>query len=326
MPFFPWKAGLLGWPRVHLLEIHDQEWCPQLVRHYVQASLHFVWTALGLYHVVIPELAGAMAECGADSIVDVCAGGGGPLPAVVATLSKVMGKPITGRFSDLFPNVEQWSHLTRDSDALSFEPNPVDATDFPASLSQSNRIRTMFACFHHFQPELAAAMLQDAVDKRQGIFVAELTHRSLFGVCWWFFVCCFSVVSWLFLRPFSWLVALFSITGWLPVVGVFDGVVSCLRTYTVDELRAMAHGLRDSDAFEWRIGERYLPWWPVPATYLVGVPKAPGKRAGAGGSTAEKAPAAAGDAKAGDEVEDKGVSAGGGGGRSNRTRRGGNRR
>jgi hypothetical protein len=74
-----------------------------------------------------------------------------------------------------------------------------------------------------------------------------------------------------FIRPFRWSRLLWTyLPPVLPLVGAFDGVVSCLRTYSPAELRELLHGL---DTFAWQVGETRSPWSPLVVTYLVGVPK-----------------------------------------------------
>ena len=56
----------------------------------------------------------------------------------------------------------------------------------------------------------------------------------------------------------------------LPLLGTFDGVVSCLRAYSPQELRGLVDGL---DSYEWDIGEIRGGWSPLRGTYVIGVPK-----------------------------------------------------
>ena len=56
---------------------------------------------------------------------------------------------------------------------------------------------------------------------------------------------------------------------------LFDGMVSCLRTYTPDELRALA-AESTPDGYAWEAGE--VGDGPIPVTYLVGVAVAPDER------------------------------------------------
>ncbi len=57
----------------------------------------------------------------------------------------------------------------------------------------------------------------------------------------------------------------------VPLVSFFDGLVSCLRTYSVQELRELSEGL-DAKDYQWEIGERKSTAGPIPITYLIGVP------------------------------------------------------
>jgi len=57
----------------------------------------------------------------------------------------------------------------------------------------------------------------------------------------------------------------------VPLVLLFDGIVSCLRTYSPPELRELTNGLGDC-RYHWSIGcvKRGRRWLPI--TYLVGYP------------------------------------------------------
>jgi hypothetical protein len=57
----------------------------------------------------------------------------------------------------------------------------------------------------------------------------------------------------------------------VPLVSLLDGLVSCLRTYSVQELRQLTEGLDVKD-HQWEIGEVKSTAGPIPITYLIGVP------------------------------------------------------
>ena len=62
----------------------------------------------------------------------------------------------------------------------------------------------------------------------------------------------------------------------LATVLMIDGIVSVLRTHTVEELKAMVSKLEGSDTYEWKVGaspiSSYLPrLWVAP--YIIGIPK-----------------------------------------------------
>jgi hypothetical protein len=148
----------------------------------------------------------------------------------------------------------------------------VDARAVPKEL---DGFRTLFAAFHHFRPDEAEAILRDAVRQRQGIAILEPTQRSVRAVA----LACF---SWLFvmllspgIRPvrpgrlvLTYLIPL------IPLLVTFDGVVSCLRSYTPDELGALARAC--GGGYDWEIGEARYPGFPIPVTYAIGVPRREG--------------------------------------------------
>ena len=52
----------------------------------------------------------------------------------------------------------------------------------------------------------------------------------------------------------------------LPLIVLFDGIVSCLRTYSPDELVASL----DAPSYTWEIGTESVRGAPVSLTYLIG--------------------------------------------------------
>ncbi|NOT61867.1 MAG: class I SAM-dependent methyltransferase, partial [Acidobacteria bacterium] len=75
-----------------------------------------------------------------------------------------------------------------------------------------------------------------------------------------------------FIRPFRWTRLLWTyLLPVVPLVVVFDGVVSVLRSYTVAELQAFAAELSGS-GYEWDVGETAAQGWRAPVTYLIGYP------------------------------------------------------
>jgi hypothetical protein len=82
--------------------------------------------------------------------------------------------------------------------------------------------------------------------------------------------------TWLFVpfrRPFRWsrLVWTYLIPV-IPLVLFFDGLVSCLRAYSVRELHQMTSEL-ESSGYRWEIGEKAGGWLHLRITYLIGRPQ-----------------------------------------------------
>jgi hypothetical protein len=127
----------------------------------------------------------------------------------------------------------------------------------------------VFTAFHHFPPPMARRVLADAVEKRSGIAVFESTSRDARTLVVMVLV---PLMVWLttpFIRPFRWSRLLLTyVLPVIPLIALFDGVVSALRTYTPDELRALADSADAGGVYTWTAGE--AGGGPIPMTYLVG--------------------------------------------------------
>ncbi len=182
-------------------------------------------------------------------------------------------EPIAIRLTDKYPNAEAFRQLEATAPTqLSFYAEPVDATSVPAEL---RGFRTLFSSFHHFAPEQARALLQDAVNKGEGIGIFEATHRSVPALIVMLLVPLMVLIFTPFIRPFrlSRLLWTYVIPA-VPLFVLFDGIVSCLRTYTPTELRALVAGLSPAaNEYCWEIGEEKPKRGGLPVTYLIGYPK-----------------------------------------------------
>jgi hypothetical protein len=102
--------------------------------------------------------------------------------------------------------------------------------------------------------------------------VFEIARRAPFEIAVVAFTWLGTLVSVPFMRPWRWSRLLWTyLPPALPLVGTFDGIVSCLRTYSDAELRDLVRGL---DTYDWDIGDFRGRWSPLRGTYLIGVPNA----------------------------------------------------
>lgn len=233
--------------RLHLVEVHDLPSCPPSLRDALTDFLAFTVNLVGAYDPVGPLLRGALGRTKARRIVDLCSGAGGPWNR----LGPRIGVPVV--LTDLYPHGDG---VLR-----------VDARDVPPRL---DGFRTIFTAFHHFRPAEARAILEDAVRHGQGIGVFEIARRAPLEIA----VIAFTWLGTLglvpFIRPWRWSRVLWTyLPPVLPLVGTFDGIVSCLRTYSVAELKGLVRGL---DTYEWNIGSFPIPRTPLRGTYLIGIP------------------------------------------------------
>ena len=248
-----------GW-----FEIHDQAWFPAFLRDLVTDALEAIWNQNRTYHPIAARLRDAVRRSGAERILDLCSGGGGPWAGLLAEVAG--GGPLTVCFTDFYPNARLLSRAA--GRGLTAWPASVDARHVPAEL---RGFRTIFSSFHHFDPEAARSMLADAFERREGIAVFEGATRSawtLFALTAVPFLALRAAVT---ARTFRWDRIFWScVIPVVPAVLWIDGIFSCLRSYSLEDLRELTAGLSAPD-YEWQIGDQR--GGRVAIRFLIGTPR-----------------------------------------------------
>ena len=255
--------------RIHLFELEDQTWFPAQIRDAGTDFVRFISEVGNPYLPIVARLKNVLIKTDSRKILDLCSGGGGPLVGIREQLVET-GCEVSVTLSDKFPNRPALEYMCqRSGGGIDFLEESVDATAVPTHLSG---FRTLFTSFHHFRPEVARGILQDAVDQRRPIGVLEVTERSPVHVIPVLLNPFFVLLVTPFIRPFR-LSRLFW-TYLVPIVPLYvlwDGAVSCLRTYSPQELQELVDGL-DSNDYVWEIGREAA--FPRPSiTYLLGYPR-----------------------------------------------------
>ena len=266
------SAQTLPARRRHVFEIEDQPWLPQAIRDGVTGYLNFIGNLDARpYQGFCDALAAGLRATGEREILDLCSGSAGPLPTLIAELDR-RDVAVRVRLSDLFPNTEA---MTAAANAvpgrISHATQPVDATAVPAELAG---FRLLCNAFHHFRPDMARAILADAVAQRRGIAVFEGVGRYPASILTCAVTSVGVLATSLFMRPrrlsrlaLTWLVPA------IPFVATWDGVVSCLRVYSPDELRELLASVPGADDYQWQIEAEQVGRSPIRVTWLVGFPR-----------------------------------------------------
>lgn len=258
--------------RIHAFELEDQTWFPSLIREYMTDFLSHMggWSKIP-YVPFVARLAEAMRSTGDQRVVDLCSGGGGPAVMIARQLSEQLERPVGVVLTDLYPSSARWQHARSVFPAwVELEDRCVDAQAVPADLAG---FRLVCNGFHHLKPEQARACLQDAVSQRRGVALVELTQRSALSVVQVMFGTLTQLAVTPFIRPFRWTRLFFTyVLPVVPLCTLWDGVVSCLRVYSPEELEGLVAELPNSD-YRWEMGRLPVPKMPTDVTYLIGVPK-----------------------------------------------------
>lgn len=235
--------------------------------------LRFIATAGNQYKEVEPLLQQILVMTGTAQIVDLCAGGGGPWPRLSRALNTRQGQPAPILLTDRYPPAGADQGQTATAGQIRWVTTPLDATHLPAELTG---LRTLFTAFHHFAPAHARAMLQDTVNAGQAIAIFEQTARTPLALLIMYLLPWLALLTAPFLRP--WRPARFFWTYIIPAIPLvlwFDGVVSCLRTYSERELAALVDSLEPAPSgvpYVWQIGKVRSPLSPLGVRYLIGYP------------------------------------------------------
>jgi len=249
--------------------VSDHRWCPESVRAIVTDYLQFGAKKWKMDAAIVSLLRRALEHAGVHQVIDLCSGSGGPWLHIIRDLEGE-GFPVKVLLTDKYPNAQAFKSARVVFGGLfDFCSEPVDAAHVPASLVG---FRTIFSAFHHFHPPVASAILQDAVNRQQGVAIFEITQRTPWAVFNFFLTSLLVPFCVPFIRPFRWSRLVWTyLVPVAPAVILFDSLVSCLRTYSPDELRCLAQGT-GAKGYTWEVGEIKPAHAPVPITYLLGYP------------------------------------------------------
>ena len=254
--------------RLHLFEWEDQPWFPGALR---AAMTSYLTTAYGITpfpKLWAEHLSKLMTPSAVAEIVDLGSGSGGPVGRVVMELEK-RGFKVSVTLTDLYPNMSGLPFRADGASSIRYWPEPVDAARVPTALPG---IRTMFASFHHFRPHAARAILQDAFQQRRTICIFEGTSRTLAAIASTLLIPVLVLLLTPLIRPVSWVQILFTyLVPVLPLLIFWDGLVSQLRTYSVQELEEFTSDHQSPD-YRWEAGLIEIPRMPTGVPYLVGRP------------------------------------------------------
>jgi len=254
--------------RIHLFEFEDQQWFPGLLRNYVTDFLLFLSIKAGVYHNIISVLEDTLRQSRTATIIDLGSGSGGGLIGLNNELrARIPALQII--LTDYYPNSRAIQQTKKYGNNIRYEKEPVDARNVPRHLKG---LRTMFLSFHHFTPSDAGKILQNAIDSNNSLAIFESQERSAQSILAMILSPLSVLLTTPFIRPFQIGRVLFTyLIPVVPLVVLWDGIVSSLRTYSVQEMNELINSLEGKEHFEWTVGK--VKSGPAKILFTVGIPK-----------------------------------------------------
>ncbi len=238
--------------RIHAFEFGDLTWYPKNFRSYATDYLQYASNALDIYKCTIPIIKKGIVSSNNNTIVDIASGGGGGLVKIAGHL-KTSIPFLKVILSDYYPNIDAFKKTkSKQPDIFEYVEESVNGMDVPKCLKG---FRTQFNFLHHFRPKDAKAILQNALDNNQAIGIFEAHQRDIKNLVRMLLSPLAVLLMTPFIKPFKLDRIIFTyLIPILPVITLWDGVISVLRTYTVTELKQMIAELRNNQRFNWEVG------------------------------------------------------------------------
>ena len=245
--------------RVQAFEFMDLPQTPRYLRDSIVESLGNSLRWSGVYKNAVAEFSEFCASLQSNTLLDLGSGSGEPVAILLDTLNNQGEKLPYFLLSDLFPVIHKMERvIEKFPNNVKAIKIPLDASSVPDGIPHSARV--VISTFHHFAPDLAKGILQDSAEKGKPIFILEAMTRSLNSV---FKLGIFFLLS-IMINPF-WskqdrlLKAIFTYPiPLIPLMGIWDGVVSVRRMYTEKELMALTSTI-DAN-FQWKFHKIPVPW------------------------------------------------------------------
>ena len=254
--------------RIHLFEFEDQKWFPDILRNYVTDFLQFLSNKTGMYKPITPLIEDLLKSNDTSTIIDLASGGGGGLIWLNRELKKEI-PDLKIILTDYYPNIPAFEYITKQSDNFEYYNTPVDARSVPSELKG---LRTQFLSLHHFKPDDAIQILQNAVDSKAPLAIFEAQERSFPSILAMIFSPISVLLTTPFIRPFKIGRIIFTyLIPIVPLIVLWDGIISSLRTYSVKEMKELVKDLHHSETYNWQINK--VKSGPGVILYLLGTEK-----------------------------------------------------
>ncbi len=254
--------------RIQLFEFESQTWFPQTLQNYRTDFLQFASNKLDVYHPIAPIIEKGLSKTQHSKIIDLASGAGrGWLSLRRHLIKKHPNLRVT--LTDSIPNLDALGSVAaRGGETFEFIPTSIDARSISPSMKG---MRTQLS-LHRFCPKDVTLILQSSIEAKAPIAFFEMQERTWKGVLSKIFSPLNVLFSTPFIRPFKISRLIFTyLIPIVPIIVLWDGVVSALRTYNEDEMRQLIEATPQYEDFEWEVSR--INHKGIPILYLLGYPK-----------------------------------------------------
>ncbi len=253
-------------PRMQLFECCDQPWLKGVWREAYMDGLDFLFKLGGVYQNMHKPYTRWAQEAGHDHVLDLGSGNGGPAATMLKASEKTKMTMPHIILSDLHPDLGSFERLNREfPEKAGYRSDAVDALNLPDTNDTHPRLLSICSAFHHFPPAQAAQLIQNATKHADGLFIMEVFTRNLVTPIQPLFNLLPLMLAPFFARRFSFKKVLIStLIPILPLMIIFDGIISALRSYNEDEFFEMIPP-ETRETWHWEFGrQRYMGIFSAP--------------------------------------------------------------
>ena len=257
--------------RIDLFEFEDFAWFPNWMRICLTRLIVVMHKFLKSSDDLVPLIKRAFKYSNNNTIVDLCSGSGGPMIEVFKDLAgEQRNSNVELILTDLYPNLEMASKINDSAiKNLSYKTTPVNASHVNTELIG---VRTMVGSFHHMKPDTARQILINAKESKEPICIYEISDNSHPTFLWWIAIPIIFIMALVitpFVRPLTWKQLIFTyLVPIIPLCFAWDGAVSNVRTYSLEDLDILLEGLESED-YKWEKGKITKKANKI---YLLGIP------------------------------------------------------
>lgn len=227
--------------RIHAFEFTDLQQVPDFIRESIVEVLGDALRRAGFYESATDTFLEFVEQSGVQTLLDLGSGSGDPAAALVDACQARGARAPKMVITDLYPDESAMARIAEQyPDHIEYSPTGVDATNIPAHLDYDGC--SIICAFHHFPPELAQAIISEQVRNNRAIFILEGLPREPLRVL----PMIATLAPSYFANPWRAghdRLRKFLATYPFPAVaalGLWDAVISSLRSYDEKDFRAMA--------------------------------------------------------------------------------------